>query len=168
MKDFEQFVDTKILPSIREQLLNAYSKGYQESSKDNYIKVHGLEGHIADFGLPSGTIWVTRMEGLCFSEAKALGLQFPTEEQVKELQKCKWRFEQHDGWHGHIKGPNGNDAGAYSSESYILCLWTNESTIDENFMVKGYVVDYSGCKESRYVFVGDKFSTLFVLPKDLV
>lgn len=176
MKDFEQFVDTKILPSIREQLLKAYSEGYQDSSKDNYIKANHLERLIADFGLPSGTIWIAPQNDLTFRQAVESGLQFPTIDQIRELRKCKWSIERDENGAINIsvKGPNGHTEQwrYYEDSGNGLCIWTDESINEEkDFYTTGYIDAEKGLepiRKSTRIFVGDKFSTMFVLPKELV
>lgn len=167
--DFEEILDKEILPNIKKQLLAAYVDGYKQASIDDYVKNHPrISGKLIDFGLPSGTIWIVRMELYTFREAKEMGLQFPSKEQIKELLKCKWRSEQYDCWHCHVKGPNGYETGIFDSCHQELCVWTEESIENEDFMVNGYVYNH---KEKtlleKMVYCGEKFSTLFVLPKEL-
>lgn len=168
IKDYEKKLDQELLPSIKEQLLCAYADGYQQATIDNYMRKHHVSGRLVDFGLPSKTIWIVRMESLTFRDAQKLGLQFPTEEQIEELLKCKWRQEQYDGWHCHVRGPNGCEMGIFDSCHQKLCVWTNGSKEDDNFIVTGYVYDgKENTLTKGSVYSGDKYSTLFVLPSDL-
>lgn len=172
-QDFQNELEQKILPMIKQQLLSAYEAGYNQSSLDKYIKCHKLEGKVVDFGLPSGTLWVVRNESCIFSDAEKLGLQYPTQEQIDELIKCKWNYSQYDSWHGHILGPNGTNAGVWDACHATLCLWTSDAVVDEDFMVDGNIVvldweEKNGVRlEHKKVYLGEKFSTLYVLPSEL-
>lgn len=165
--DIERKIDKEILPVIREKLLCAYDKGYRQATIDAYCRRHNVS--CVDFGLPSGTLWIVRQENLTYTDAKARGLEFPTEAQVDELYRCKWKLDEDDIFCCHVKGPNGQETGVFNSNGPKLCIWTKESTELYSY-VDGYIFTNYGANpllKKTTVFVGESYSTLFVLPTDL-
>ena len=167
MKELENHIEKDILPYLKEKILAVYRNEFRQASIKDYLKAHSLTtADIADFGLPSGTIWIVRCQGFTFRKAKELGLQFPTKEQIEELMKCKRLSERFDAWHCHVRGPNGYETGIYDSCHSKLCIWADDAVEDTDFMVEGYIITNNDFTKQQ-VYVGDIFSTLFVVPQDL-
>ena len=170
-EDFEKKVDNEILPLFREYLLKAFNDGCNQMTLDNYLEEHPMvRGNIINFGLPSGTKWIIRQSNRSFLDGKRLGLQYPTQEQIEELMRCQWEQYHYDGFHGRVIGRNGVVAGVYDSYHSTLCLWTNESKENENYMVDAYICEFKDGAmkyEKTKVYSGNKYSTLYVLPSHL-
>ena len=163
--EFIEKLDAEIMPAIRQQILEAYEEGYedghQDSSLDGYLEAHNLHKDLlVDLGLPSGTIWIPIGE-MTFTEAKKRGLQFPTEEQILELIKCK-QIEK--GNVIYIKGLNSREISIAVKEKINFALWTDESYVNEHFNVDGGTILDNGSFYDMSVYAGDKFRTMFVLP----
>ena len=170
-EEFEKKVDTEILPLLKECLMKAFNDGYNQINLESYLAEHNIsKWDVIDFGLPSGTKWIIRKSSRSFLDGKNLGLQYPTKEQIEELMRCQWEEYHYDGYHGRVIGRNGVVAGVYDSYHSTLCLWTNESKEDENYMVDAYICDFKD-KAMRFektkVYSGNKYSTLYVLPSHL-
>ena len=148
-QEFQKEVEESILPMIKHQLISAYEEGYKQSPLDKYIKNHKLEGKVIDLGLPSGTLWVVQNESRIFGDAEKLGLQYPTQEQIDELMKCKWHYAQYDPWHGHILGPNGIEESVWDACHATLCLWTADAMVDDDFMVDGTIIELDRQEKKR-------------------
>lgn len=172
-EDYMKFVDEKILPQFREQLLAAYDEGAAAHSLEQYARLHKINlDHIIDFGLSSNSKWIIRCSSLyCYTTAVASGLQLPTKAQIAELARCKFSYQHFDSWHGHILGPNGTEKGVFDCLHDALCLWaSDEEPVDDyvNAYLWTYIEDEKIYKlQEKRVYVGDKFHTLFVLPTNL-
>jgi len=172
--EYIKMVDEKILPSIREKLVSAFDKGFEAGQKNNsieeYLKLHGLDkSNIVDFGLPSKTKWIYKYNHLLrFEDAKKFGLQFPTREQLMELNKCQLFVEDHNEHKPmYMRGPNGKKI-QIGSIDFSFCVWSEESSISENYYVCGHTIKYNDLQlKFSSVYSGESFHTIFVLPEYL-
>lgn len=164
-------IDSEILPSIREQLIAAYEKGFEDAqtkSIKEYLKEHRLdESNIVDFGF--GTKWIYKWGSMRFEDAKKTGLQFPTKEQILELTRCQV-FVDEGPWYKpmYMRGPDGTKI-QIGAHDISFCLWTDDSCIDEDYYIIGNVI-----RENKFqfdfdtkVYAGESFCTIFVLPNHL-
>lgn len=173
--EFISKLDNEIIPAIREQILKAYDDGYTEghidSSLDSYCTAHNLnKSDLYNLGLPSGTTWISSLVLLTFAEAKELGLQFPTKEQIQELVKCKLVKEN-----GRIFAVGLNGTKMHLSWEDNKCvLWTCDSYVSEDFYIHDrnsrvlkYNNKYGLRKLTEGTYAGDQVYTLFVLPDNI-
>ncbi len=168
-QNFAKYIDEVVIPQMRESLFQAYMEGCKQVHLEDFLRIHNLDaGRVVDFGLPSKTKWIIRNESLSFTMAQKRGLPFPTIEQIEEFIKCKWRYEQYDAWHCHVLGPNGVEIGIFDSCHQKLCIWTDQSEIDDHFYVNGYTIAEYERLVPVSVYAGECFSTLFVLPQNIV
>lgn len=165
--EFEQNLNEKVLPLIKEQLMLAYTNGYKEAEKEweemaiaEYKKKHNI-GYVIDLNLPSGTICYAKK--ISFSEILKSDIKLPTEAQIKEFTQCKW---DEVASRIYVMGLNG-ERYFHVHLSEKICLWSQDSWHDD-FKSSGWVYDVEkGNFIKNIVFSGEKFWTLLVLPDNL-
>lgn len=167
IEQFEQNIDEKVLPLIKEQLMLAYTNGYKEAEKEwrdmtieEYKTKYNID-RVIDLDLPSRTIWYIKQ--ISFKEISKGDVKLPTDDQIEELRQCKW-----DELGGKIlvMGLNGNRNVICNSYEKI-CLWAQDSWHDD-FKSSAWEYDVELCKfNGKVVFSGEKFWTLLVLPDNL-
>ena len=171
--EYIKMVDNKILPSIREQLISAFTNGFDEGQKnpsiEAYLKEHGLDkSNIVDFGL--GTKWIFIYKPMRFEEAQNLGLQFPTYEQFCELTHCHYVVDDSSEHKPvYVYGPNGEKR-LIMSKHTSFCVWTNDSKIDSSYYVVGNELLFNSLlfAHKTKVYSGVSYYTFFVLPDHLI
>lgn len=165
--EFEQNLNEKVLPLIKEQMMLAYTNGYKEAEKEReemtiaeYKKKHNID-RVIDLSLPSKTIWYKKL--LSFDDISKSDIKLPTDEQIDELIKCKWYK-----CYGKIclMGLDGI-RNVICDPSEEICFWyQNSELFDFNLWGKVYDVE-RGEFIYKKVFSGEKFWTLLVLPNNL-
>ena len=167
IEQFEQNIDEKVLPLIKEQLMLAYTNGYKEAEEEwrdmtieEYKTKHNID-RVIDLDLPSRTIWYIKQ--ISFKEISKGDVKLPTKEQNTELLLCKW----HE-WAGKICVMGLNGVRYYFGHPREkICLWHQDSMCND-FNSSGWVYDVERngffCEQ---VFSGEKFWTLLVLPDNL-
>lgn len=164
---FEQNIDEKVLPLIKEQLMLAYTNGYKEAEEEwrdmtieEYKTKHNID-RVIDLDLPSGTIWYRKQ--ISFKEISTGDIKLSTKEQNTELLQCKWHKRADKIC---IMGLNG-ERFYFGHPREKICLWNQDSKQNE-FYSMGWLYDVEQDKFiSEQVFSGEKFWTLLVLPDNL-
>lgn len=120
-----------------------------------------------DLGLPSGTLWATKYIGateespfeikMVYNDANRYKL--PSEEQWRELNKCRRTYGDHNII---FTGLNGNKL-ILPVDSYWKRFWMANKAPDENFQVEQ--IGFCGQGRIEYLkgYVGDSNSVITVL-----